>query len=80
MSTQIGMSLEAIKAAVSAGRTVHYQSRLYVVEHDSVGQWLIRCTANDSCIGLTWRDGVTLNGDPWHFFIGETTDAAQANG
>ena len=30
---------------------------------DSVGQYLIRCNLNGSCIGLTWLDGVTMNGD-----------------
>jgi hypothetical protein len=65
----IAPTLDEIKANGLAGRTVNYQSSLYVVERDSVGQWLIRCTANDDCIGLTWRNGVTLNGDPWHFYI-----------
>lgn len=67
----VPFTLNEIKSNVLAGRTVNYQSNLYRVERDSIGQWLIVCTANGSCIGLTWRDGVTLNGDPWHFYIGE---------
>jgi hypothetical protein len=34
-------------------------------------QWLIKCELNDHCIGLTWRDGVTMNGKPEDFFIPE---------
>jgi hypothetical protein len=41
-----------------------------VVAEDSTGQWFIVCTANDSAIGLTWLDGVTLNGKPDQFYIG----------
>lgn len=50
------MTLAEIKAAVN-GR-------------DTLGQWLIICDSNESCIGLTWQDGVTVNGKPDEFFIG----------
>lgn len=63
------MTLEEIKEAVLAGRKVCWASEAYDVIHDSVGQWLIRCNINESCIGLTWRDGVTMNGKPEDFFI-----------
>ena len=53
------MTLEQIKAAVLAGKTVHWHNKGYVVAEDSTGQWFIVCTANDSAIGLTWQDGVT---------------------
>lgn len=62
------VKLSEIKAAVEAGKTVHWQSPAYSVIKDSLGQWLIRCSINDYCIGLTWRDGVTLNGEPEHFY------------
>ena len=62
------MNLDEIKSAVEAGRTVHWASRMYVVVKDHIGQWLIRCTSNGNCIGLTWCDGVTLNGRPDEFF------------
>lgn len=65
------MSLEEIKAAVEAGKTVHWASRIYRVVKDSLGQWLILCDMNSYCIGLTWRDGVTMNGKPEEFFIDE---------
>lgn len=66
------MNLEEIKQAVDSGKTVHWASDLYVVVHDSAGQWLIECTANGSCIGLTWADGVTLNGNESQFYIKES--------
>lgn len=62
------MALEEIKAAVLAGKTVHWMNTGYVVVHDSKDQWLIKFLPNDHCIGLTWADGVTLNGQPQDFF------------
>ena len=62
---------DEIKEAVSQGRPVHWATKAYRVVKDSLGQWLIVCTFNDYCIGLTWRDGVTVNGKPEEFFIGD---------
>ncbi|MBI6727142.1 hypothetical protein RYA05_04220 [Pseudomonas syringae pv. actinidiae] len=63
------MSLNEIKDAVEAGKAVHWANTGYVVIKDRVGQFLIKCTSNDSIIGLTHRDGVTLNGKPEEFFL-----------
>lgn len=63
------MNLDEIKAAVLAGKTVHWASEAYRVIRDSVGQWLIVCDMNGDCTGLTWRDGVTVNGKPEQFFV-----------
>lgn len=65
------MTLEEIKTAVKAGKKVCWASRAYVVECDNIGQWLIHCVTNDTYIGLTWRDGVTMNGTPERFFVAE---------
>ena len=65
------MKLEEIKQAVDEGKIVHWASEAYVVIKDSVPQYLIHCVLNDNYIGLTWRDGVTLNGKEEDFFIGE---------
>ena len=62
------MNLEEIKAAVEAGHTVHWATESYRVVKDNIGQWLIHCTINDSYIGLTHADGVTLNGREDQFF------------
>lgn len=66
------MQLDEIKAAVRAGKTVHWANPNYTVMEDSVGQWLIayRHGSRDAnYIGLTWQDGVTVNGKPHEFFI-----------
>lgn len=63
------MSLTEIKAAIEAGKTVHWANEGYLVIKDKIGQFLIKFSSNGSCIGLTHRDGVTLNGKPEEFFI-----------
>lgn len=63
------MTLEEIKAAVDAGKTVHNQSEYYTVVKDKFGRYLI-VGMNQYAIGLTWTDGVTMNGKPEEFFIG----------
>ena len=43
----------------------------YDVLKDKLGQYLICCSLNDSCVGLTWTDGVTLSEKENTFFIGK---------
>ncbi len=64
------MTLDEIKAAVRAGKTVHWSNAAYVVREGSAG-FVIVCLHNDHAIGLTWLDGVTMNGKPEQFFIGD---------
>jgi hypothetical protein len=66
------MTLEQIKAAVEAGQTVHWANSGYTVVKDRIGQWLIVWDLggrSEHCIGLTWLDGITMNGAPEEFFI-----------
>lgn len=65
------MTLTEIKTAISLGYKVHWSNPAYVIILDSVGQYLIHCKINDYYIGLTWLDGVTLNGEEHDFYIGE---------
>jgi hypothetical protein len=65
------MSLEEIKAAVCGGRRVFWVNENYEVVCDAIGQWLIVCRFNGHCIGLTWADGVTVNGKPEEFYCAE---------
>ncbi len=65
------MTLEQIKQAISEGKKVHWSSGLYEVVKDNIGQYLIKCSSNDHCIGLTWADGQTLNGKEKDFFIND---------
>lgn len=62
------MTLEEIKAAVLAGHTVCHNNPAYEVRHQN-GDFDIVCTLNGYTIGLTWIDGVTMNGKPEEFFI-----------
>lgn len=63
------MTLDDIKQAVNDGQTVCWSNIAYTVIKDDRDQWLIECCLNGHCIGLTWDDGVTLNGKPEQFFI-----------
>ena len=62
------MTLEQIKQAIEDGKKVYWASKSYEVIKDSVPQYLIHCIPNNHYIGLTWRDGVTLNGKEEEFF------------
>ena len=62
------MTLDQIKQAIADGKRVYWASRAYSVILDTCDQYLIHCTINDSYIGLTWLDGVTLNGKEEEFF------------
>jgi len=67
------MTLDEIKAAVLAGKTVQWISSNYVVKyHDKSKQFNIVCLSNNHCIGLTYRDGVTMNGKPEQFYLSDT--------
>lgn len=63
------MTLEQIKEAVEAGKTVCWANSSYQVIKDDIGQWLIHRAENDWTIGLTHQDGTTLNGRESQFFI-----------
>lgn len=64
------MTLAEIKSAVDEGKTVHCGNQAYKVIRDG-DRYLIKYLYGDYCIGLTWTDGVTLNGKPEEFFLGE---------
>lgn len=72
------MTLQEIKDAVEAGKTVHWATKAYTVLKDNLRdgthQWLIAYNhgkRDANYIGLTWTDNVTVNGRPEQFFIGE---------
>lgn len=58
---------DIIREEVDSGGTVYVDSLAYVVIKDSIGQYLIHCAMTNYYIGLTWRDGKTLNGE--RFFV-----------
>ena len=64
------MTLQEIKAAVLAGKTVHWASTAYAVKYSERGDCFnIVYTPDGNCIGLTHQDGVTMNGQPEEFFL-----------
>lgn len=63
------MTVTEIKKAVDQGNIVQWASPTYRVIKDRIGQYLIICVINNDCIGLTHRDGVTLNGYESDFYI-----------
>jgi hypothetical protein len=68
------MTLSEILRALDEGMLVHWQSPAYVVERPvGRGACVIRSLSTGHCIGLTWADGATLNGNEEEFFIGEGT-------
>jgi hypothetical protein len=66
------MTLAEIKSAIEEGKTVCWASDSYRVVKDKIGQYLIGYNIGgrgENYIGLTWRDGVTLNGKEEEFYI-----------
>ena len=62
------MTLEEIKAAIEAGKTVYWKQDNYPVKKCENNDYVIVCTLNDHTIGLTWRGGKTLNGKEEDFY------------
>jgi hypothetical protein len=68
------MTLAEILRAVDEGLPVHWQNAGYLVKRTSDGgDCVIRSLSTGHCIGLTWADGITLNGRAEEFFIGGGT-------
>ena len=71
------MTLNEIKAAVDAGKPVFWSNLNYEVIKSS-DEYLIHSKCNNHYIGLTWRDGTTLNGREDEFFVYEMNDKIRA--
>jgi len=62
------MNIQEIKIAVDKGILVNYKTPTYRVIKDSINQYLIMCSINGSCIGLTNIGGDKLNGHESDFY------------
>ena len=62
------MTLNEIKSAVDARKTVLWNNAAYRVINGGIAGYLIECLLNGHCIGLTWEDGVTMNGNESDFY------------
>jgi len=66
------MNLQQIKQAIEEGKTVCWANEAYRVIKTKSGGYLIGYNIGgrgENYIGLTWRDGVTLNGKEEEFYI-----------
>jgi len=63
------MTLPEIKQAIEDGNKVYWTHEGYEVVKNTADRYSINCTINGSCIGLTWTDGVTMNGGESDFFV-----------
>jgi hypothetical protein len=63
------MNLKEIKRAVDSGLSVCWSHDSYDVLKNSEGWYYVKCNRNNHINGLTWRDGVTMNGKECDFFI-----------
>ena len=63
------MTLTEIKQAIDSGKRVFWVQESYeVLFAPALQNYVIKCHLNQNIIGLTWRDGITLNGKPSDFF------------
>ena len=67
MSELYNATADSIKNLVDGGFKVFAENISYQVIKNSKNQYLIRCSLNGHCIGLTWNDDITLSAR--HFFI-----------
>ena len=63
------MNEQARQKKIDGERTVHWASCSYRVIKSKWGEFMILCDLNDSCVGLTWKDEVTMNGEEKQFYI-----------
>lgn len=75
------MTLAEIKQAITDGKKVYWSNKAYEVIKDSVGQYLIgsNFSGTPNYTGLTWVDGVTMNGKESEFFTGEDLESRDSD-
>jgi len=64
------MNLQEIKSAIEAGKTVCWSNDGYIVEKAGKNYYVVS-QQNGYTTGLTWLDGVTLNGREDQFYTKE---------
>jgi hypothetical protein len=65
------MNLKQIKKAVDAGKVVRWVNESYTIEKDDLNYIIVR---GESFIGLTQKDGKTMNGKEEQFYIEYAAD------
>lgn len=64
-----GFTAAQIKRETLRGFQVYWANPGYRVHVDKLDQWFITFTPANHSIGLTWQDGVSMNGKPEQFFM-----------
>lgn len=67
------MTLDEIKEALAQGKKVCWHHEGYKVHKDNLDQYFITFVFNNHSIGLTHKDGITLNGKEEDFYILDET-------
>lgn len=62
------MKAHEIKRVIEYGGNVYWKHDGYHVVKDGDGDYMIKCTMNNHNIGLTHKDGYTLNGQESDFY------------
>lgn len=68
------INAEEIKKAVDEGHKVFCDTKGYEVVKSTKGDYSINFINSDYFIGLTWKDGQTLNGSKFWYDIAELTE------
>tara|TARA_R110000868_G_scaffold308380_1_gene569889 strand:- start:159 stop:356 length:198 start_codon:yes stop_codon:yes gene_type:complete len=63
------MTAQEIKTAVDNGKNVHWINSNYIVTKDNLNQYFVKCIDNNSLVGLTYKNGITLSEDENKFYI-----------
>ena len=63
------MTVQEIKTAVTNGKNVYWINSNYIVTKDNLNQYFIKCIDNNSLVGLTHKNGITLSEDENKFYI-----------
>lgn len=64
------MTLQEIKDAIADGKRVFWKNEGYeVLKSKGCWEYMIVFHPNGNCIGLTWQDGKTMNGEEEDFFV-----------
>ncbi len=62
------MTLAEIKEAVNKNIEVYYKSSNYVITRSGDEYYIMSLGGDEHTIGLTWMDGITMNGKEEDFF------------
>ena len=63
------MTLKEIQESIQSGRKVYWKQKNYQVIKDRIGQYLIECQNNGSCVSLTDSKGFLTDNETAFFTV-----------